>query len=141
MIEVFLQKLKSWSARQSDILAVVLIGSWARGTARTDSDIDIVIISTNPTKLLTEQNWLSELGSIKSITREDWGLMQSLRVIYMDGREIEFGITTKQWISEDEIELDTGKILSNGAQIIFDRYNLFASLIPSLKHIEGTEGN
>lgn len=59
MIQTLIEQLKSWSAKEINVLAVALIGSWARGIARPDSDIDIVIITKDPNYLLENQNWLN----------------------------------------------------------------------------------
>ena len=44
----FLFRFTAWAASQPDIVAVGLAGSHARGAARPDSDVDLVILSTDP---------------------------------------------------------------------------------------------
>ena len=54
---------------------------------------------------------------------EDYSLVQSLRVFYKNGMEVEFGITSLDWIAETELK-STGKILSGGYRVIYDPGNL-----------------
>ena len=53
-VNIFLSKVVSWASKQDSVLGVSLVGSYARGQARLDSDIDLVIISNEPAELLTK---------------------------------------------------------------------------------------
>lgn len=57
-----LSKLKDWGERSSVVDSILLVGSHARNSAGPDSDIDVVIISTNPEVLLSEQTWVHSFG-------------------------------------------------------------------------------
>ena len=103
-----------------NVLSVILVGSHARNAAREDSDIDLVIISDEPLKLLEDLDWIDSLGEVISWDREDWGLVQSIRVFYKDGSEVELGITSKEWIKIDPIDPATRRILQDGHQVLFD---------------------
>ena len=129
MIDVFISSLERWSAGEPGIQAIALVGSHARGAARADSDIDIIIICSDPSHYLDSTNWLSAFGEIRSAEREDWGLVQSWRVFYLDGTEVEFGITSEQWCSEAEISSGTGRVIGDGVKIVFDPKFLLANLI------------
>jgi uncharacterized protein len=129
MIDAFISRLELWSAGEPGIRAIALVGSHARGAARADSDIDIIIICTDPSHYLESGDWLSAFGQIRNAEREDWGLVQSWRVFYLDGTEVEFGITTERWCSEVEISSGTGRVISDGAKIVFDPNDLLANLI------------
>lgn len=119
-INSFIEKLRFWSSEQPDIEASAIVGSWARGTARADSDIDVIVITSEPSKLLDDNAWFEQFGQVEKFKREDWGLVQSLRVHYANGQEIEFGITTGEWISPIEIELASGQIMRDGMMIVYD---------------------
>jgi predicted nucleotidyltransferase len=45
IIEVALQ----WARAQKNILVIALVGSYARKTARTESDIDLAMLTDEPT--------------------------------------------------------------------------------------------
>jgi predicted nucleotidyltransferase len=118
----FLEQVRKWGRNTTDISAVILVGSHARGEARPDSDIDLVIIAENPERYFLEHIWLKNFGQSIKTKHEDWGLVQSLRVWYDSGLEIEFGFTSKDWISEP---LDTGtqEVLGNGYRFIINKAN------------------
>jgi predicted nucleotidyltransferase len=46
--ERILQIIVDWAKKQPTIQAVAVVGSHARGTARAESDIDLVLLATNP---------------------------------------------------------------------------------------------
>lgn len=140
MIDILIKKLEQWSAKEQDIRAVAIVGSHARGTARPDSDLDIVMICANPNRYLETKHWLSEFGQVLSAQQEDWGLVQSWRVFYAGGVEVEFGITTEQWCTREEIKLGTGRVISDGAKIIFDPQSLLANLIAAVNQTRGYRG-
>ncbi|HPP99821.1 MAG TPA: nucleotidyltransferase domain-containing protein [Termitinemataceae bacterium] len=113
-----------------DIDAILLVGSHARGEARTDSDIDLVIISSQWESLLSERKWLHHFGEPLRITQENYGLLTSLRVFYTD-KEIEFGLTSPQWLA---LPLDPGtkEVLEGGYRILYERRGYLSSLQEAL---------
>jgi uncharacterized protein len=44
-IHEFLDAFVHWASVQEDKQAIALVGSYARGAARTDSDIDLVLLA------------------------------------------------------------------------------------------------
>jgi len=43
-VELFLKDFTSWASAQADILAVALVGSFARNAGTDSSDLDLVIL-------------------------------------------------------------------------------------------------
>lgn len=120
--EIF-QQLKQFGADEPAIKAVIVVGSFARGTAGPDSDVDLVIITTDVQRFLNERTWIEKFGKIRSCELEDYKLVQSLRVVYKDGPEMEFGITSMEWIADAQRQ-SSGEILSGGYRVIYDPDNL-----------------
>lgn len=118
----FLEVIRIWGSEAGDIYAVILVGSHARGDARPDSDIDLVIIADSPEKFLIEQSWLENFGHPVKTEHENWGLVQSLRVWYVSGLEVEFGFTSKDWITEP-LDEGTRHVLENGYLFIINKNN------------------
>ncbi len=128
-IEDFLHLVASWAHMPPSLQAVILIGSHATGTATAESDVDLVLITTDPAALISNDAWLARFGKIMSITEENWGLVHSRRVRYENGTEVEYGITTPAWLSTDPFEKATADILKSGHRIIHDPHDLIGSFL------------
>jgi len=128
MIERFLSAVVQWASDQPDIVAVALVGSHARGTAKPTSDVDLVILTSCPQRYLQATDWATTFGSIAEQAMEDWGKVTSLRVWYEGGEEVEFGITTPEWVAHP-IDEGTWKVISYGIRILFDRHGYLAAAI------------
>ena len=122
-IEDLIQAVAAWAAKRGDIQAVALVGSWARGTARPGSDVDIVILTTEPLRYIERQEWAMALDVTLAREAESWGAVTSRRGITAAARTIEFGITTPEWPGGDQV-------LREGARIIYDPVGVLAKLMP-----------
>jgi uncharacterized protein len=113
---------------RADIAAVALVGSYARGAARPDSDVDLVLLLDDPQPYLERPDWVGRFADVETITREDYGPMQSLRVVSRDGLEVEFGLTSLDWAALDRLDLGTSQVVADGMRILFAPRGLLASL-------------
>jgi predicted nucleotidyltransferase len=121
--QIFLDKVQQWAETNPDIIGVALVGSYARNEARVDSDLDLVLLTSQPQNFINEPEWIKIFGLVKSYEVEDWGLVTSLRVYYEAGLEIEFGLTSSEWVNLP-IDEGTGKVISDGMQILLDKEGL-----------------
>jgi hypothetical protein len=124
--EQFLHDVTDWAAAQPDIAAVVLVGSHARGAARPDSDVDVVILATAPRRYLDDTGWVGRFGAVQRRQAEDYGKLTSLRVWYADGPEVEFGLTDPTWGS-DPLDAGTQRVIADGMRVLFERAGSRAS--------------
>lgn len=120
-----------WAKSESDIDGLALVGSHARGNPRPDSDVDLVVIVENRDKFLKDLDWLNKFGPTKGHRLEDWGLIQSLRVFFENGLEVEFGFGDRKWVA---IPTDSGtrNVISQGFRILFDPHGLLQRLKDSV---------
>ncbi|MDH3591322.1 MAG: nucleotidyltransferase domain-containing protein, partial [Planctomycetota bacterium] len=135
----------AWALRRNDVIGLALVGSHARGQARPDSDIDLVVVAERPQNLLANAGWVRQMGNVGSWVDafiiepgdtgasrrkpaiEDWGRVQSVRIHYDDGPEVEFGVTGADWALEpDEATLD---VVRAGMRILYDRDGSLASML------------
>jgi predicted nucleotidyltransferase len=128
MTERFLSAFVQWASAQPDIVAVALVGSHARGTAKPTSDVDLVILSTCPERYLQATEWAKTFGQVARQAIEDWGKVTSLRVWYKGGHEVEFGITTPEWVAQP-IDEGTWRVISDGMRVLFDPHGLLAGAV------------
>ena len=123
----FLDSLRDWAAHQPTIAGVALVGSHARGEARADSDIDVVLLCEEPHAFVAHTSWIHSFGAVERCLTEDWGMVTSLRVYYTEGLEVEFGMTTLAWATVP-VDPGTQDVVSHGMRILWDREGLLARL-------------
>jgi uncharacterized protein len=128
-----------WAAYRTDICAVALVGSWARGTARPNSDIDLMLLTPNPKGFRDDEKWINELNwedvgfEINGWKDKDYGLVWSRHVYLEDGTEIEFSFGSPSWASTTPIDRDTFRVISDGCRVLHDPKNLLAELLAEIK--------
>ena len=127
--------MRNWAHGQPDVEAVALVGSWARGTARPDSDFDLVIVVADPGVFLGDEAWLRRFGTPSPIADEDWGLVQSRRVIYANGLEVEFGLTTRAWLATDPVDAGSAQVVADGARVLLDRTGALGRFIAKVTQV------
>ncbi len=125
----FLDDFSAWASARADILAVALVGSQARGTAKPDSDVDLVIVARDPQAYLQDTAWAERFGAIARQQIEDYGLVQSLRVWYQGGPEVEYGFTDERWTA---LPLDAGtqRVMADGLRVLFERAPILSRHLP-----------
>jgi predicted nucleotidyltransferase len=119
-IDQFLDDITQWASTQPDILALALVGSYARNAAKATSDVDLVLIAVDPDHYLNSRTWLQQFGTVEKQQIEYYGLLTSIRVWYAEGREIEYGITDARWAA---VPLDEGsrRVITGGMRVLFER--------------------
>lgn len=126
-ISFFLNSVEKWAEQNEDIKSLILVGSYARGVAREDSDVDLVIITTKQ-DVYVNNYFIDNFGKVIKYQKEDWGRVTSIRVWYGNtGLEVEFGITTPIWISKP-LDKGTRKVLSDGFKVIVDKEGYFKDI-------------
>ncbi len=127
-VQILLKEVTKWAESNPDILGVALVGSYARDEARLDSDVDFVLLASAPQDFINKPEWIKEFGLIKSYIVEDWGLVTSLRVYYKNGLEVEYGLTSSEWVREP-INEGTRRVIIDGLKILLDKTGLFAQVL------------
>ena len=127
MFEEFISKLKKYAENISHIESILVVGSYARGTNKENSDLDIVIITSNKSDMITNQDFTQEFGEVYKQQTEYYGACTSISAWYSDGKEVEFGIVEPSWVTTP---LDTGtyQVLSDGYKLIVDKKRYFENL-------------
>ena len=119
-IREFLDAFISWASEQADVHGIALVGSYARGAARDDSDIDLVILTDKPRKYLDVIQWTKRFGIVEKHQTEDYGKLISSRIWYQNGPEVEYGITAPDWAATP-LDAGTRKVIGAGMIVLFER--------------------
>ena len=122
-------ELSDWAARREDVQAIAIVGSWARGTARPDSDVDVVIITDQPDRYVSADDWAAVLGITDPLESKRWGLLTERRGRAVSGLEIEFGITAPSWATIDPIDDGTLRVVMDGMRVVYDPKGILERLI------------
>ena len=126
-MEEFLKNIKKWAEKEKIIESIIMVGSYAKGTYIETSDIDLVIITSNKEEMLKNQEFINLFGDVNKSQIEYYGACTSIRVWYMDGKEVEIGIVDLTWI-EKPLDKGTKKVLNDGFKDIIDKKNNFKDL-------------
>ncbi len=127
-IRDFFALVTEWAGEEESILAVGLVGSYARGTAKPTSDFDLVLLVREPEHFLTTTGWLVRFGRVERFQIEDYGMLTSLRAWFSDGKEVEFGFSTKAWATLPP-DAGTRRVVSDGLRVLFERELLLSRLV------------
>lgn len=119
-----IKQVKKWMVKQKEIKAAILIGSYARGEERSDSDVDFIIVVDDVNKWISDINWVKSFGRLLSVTVEQFEEVQALRVHYQDTNELEFGFVTEEWLQKPYVDA-TKEAIDSGMIVLLDRNKYF----------------
>jgi len=120
----YLNQVKDWGENENLIKAIILVGSYARGTQKESSDVDLCILTDEKEMMVEKINIYERFGEIVKYQIEYYGVMTSVRVWYKNGFEVEYGIAAMSWISEP-LDKGTEQVLKDGYKVIVDKHQLF----------------
>ncbi|MBN2554668.1 MAG: aminoglycoside 6-adenylyltransferase [Anaerolineales bacterium] len=132
-MNAFLQRIVHWAQTQPDLLAVALVGSHARGDARPDSDVDLVLISSESESRIAHNEWIGVFGEPAQIQREIWEKVTSLRVNYKDRLEVEFGVAAPSWGSDPNDKGDA-RVIQDGIIVLYEQGRLLSERIKQMSY-------
>lgn len=102
--ERLIEKFVKWAQTQRDIRAAVIIGSRARVVRPADewSDLDIVIIATDPERYMSRTDWLENIGNpwITFLERTGTGDEMERRVLFEGGLDVDFAFIPQRRVQQ-----------------------------------------
>ena len=128
------RSVAEWATEQSDIVGVAIVGSWARDQARMESDLDLVILTDDRERYLSDGAWVrAALGEPAELIRtQRWGPLTERRVALPSGLEIEFGFVPPGWASVDPVDPGTARVVADGCSPVHDPLGAFTRLIAAV---------
>jgi uncharacterized protein len=145
-VNLIVQAVLAWATAQPKIRAVALVGSHARGTARLDSDIDLVLLTTDPEGFRMDASWVEQIDWHTINTRpqewqdEDYGAAWSRRVLLeADCEQVELTFASLFWANTSAIDAGTQRVIAGSCQILYDFDALLGRLCEWIGQRESTE--
>jgi predicted nucleotidyltransferase len=116
------------AAARPDVLGLLLAGSTARGTARPDSDVDLVLLTTDPARY-ADGAWTDALGLGTRLRTRSWGAVTEWRYATASGLEVEINVGSPDWARTDPVDPGTRRVVTDGARPLHDPRGLLAALL------------
>ncbi len=138
-VESLLKAILAWAGAHDRIRAVALVGSRARGAARPDSDIDLVLLVVDPEEFRADAFWLDAIDwKAAGLSRTAWrdaqyGDLWSRHVGLDDGLEVEFGFAPLSWASCDPLNPGTKRVITDGCRVLYDPDAVRAAVVAGAK--------
>lgn len=127
--------IAEWSKSNPLIRAVAVVGSWARKEAQADSDLDMLLLATEPKSFYPDTHWLEDIEFasgrylIKEKTLIQYGIVWSHHLFFESGEELELAIAPLDWAKTDPIDEGTANVINNGCEILVDKDDLLKNLV------------
>ena len=133
-VDGLLDRVGSWLGDRDDVVAVGLLGSWARGNATDESDVDLVVITREPASYTDGEVWIAGLPGARLVRTQQWGpFLTERRLVLPSGLEIDVGITDRRWASTDPMDDGTARVIADdGLLTLYDPGGVLAALASSV---------
>ncbi len=123
---------------RANVHGLAVVGSWARGAATPDSDLDLVALVVSPQAYRDDASWVSNIDwsgagfSLAGFTDADYGKVWSRHLELEPYAEVELSFGDVSWASVTPIDRGTAAVVSGGCLVLMDHAGLFKTLLNSL---------
>jgi len=130
-----LEAVTAWASARNDILGLALVGSHARNAAKTDSDVDFVLITPDPNGFRESFVWLNDIDwlrlgvSVASSRDVGYGAIWSRHVQLSNGLSVELSLANPSWAATSPCDPGTRAVLSRGCRVLFDPQQLLQNVV------------
>ncbi|MEH0468871.1 nucleotidyltransferase domain-containing protein [Streptomyces sp. B21-097] len=124
-----MDRVTRWSADRSDVAGLLLVGSCARGEPRSDSDVDLLLLSTTPDRYAADDAWLRELSLGEVVRVRAWGPLTEWRQVTASGLEVEMCVGPTDWARTDPVDAGTRRVVTDGSRPLHDPAGILGALI------------
>jgi uncharacterized protein len=120
---------------RDDLRALAICGSWARGSPRADSDLDLLILAREPGEWRADLGWLRDLPfeqtgfRIHAVKTATYGAVWSAHIRLGLNIELEITFGETAWAADAPIDPGTLRIVSDGIAIDVDKDRLLTKLV------------
>ena len=101
--------------------------------ARPDSDIDLLLLASEPRAFRQTDDWLTDIqwaqARILDWRDVDYGTVWSRHVRVEPFGELEFTFCAPSWAQTNPIDSGSSKVVSMGCRVLVDKTGLFVTLL------------
>jgi uncharacterized protein len=139
-VEQVIVIVTEWAARNSAVRGVLLVGSQARGEAKLNSDVDLMLLVDDPGRFRSDVDWLSDIEWSRAgacpVARQDasYGVAWSRHVRLDKSLEVEFTFAPISWADSSRIDAGTRRVVKDGCRILYDPDAMLSALIMQVAH-------
>ncbi|NIK80011.1 hypothetical protein FHS15_005195 [Paenibacillus castaneae] len=120
-----LYEFLNWAGDQTPIAGIALVGNCASDEDNEEqSDMNFLIISDKKAKTLEAILNQFPFDRVEEATKDERGSLLSLRILYANGLEAEYGIVEETWFNEP-LDETLKEVLMRGFKVIWEREELF----------------
>jgi predicted nucleotidyltransferase len=134
-VDLIVRAVLAWAKAQPRIRAIALVGSRARGAARPDSDIDLVLLVTDSRAFRADTTWIEQIDWKELDQRpekwqdEDYGMAWSRRIwLTAASVQVELTFAPLFWAKVDPPDAGTRGVITGGCRILHDPDGLLVRL-------------
>jgi predicted nucleotidyltransferase len=131
-VDEVVQRITRWAADRADIVGLLLVGSFARDAAGPDSDVDLVLLTTDEPRYL-DGAWARELDLGSLVRTRSWGPITERRYATVSGLEVEMGIGSPAWAATDPVDPGTHRVVTDGARVLHDPAGILTGLLAACR--------
>ena len=124
-VDAIARRARRLGESEDDVLAAIVVGSYAYGRPRMDSDVDIILAVADRSRWASDDAWVARLldEPPRLLREQDWGPLRERRFRTASGLEVELGLVTSAWFATP-VDPGTAKVLTDGCLILTDTAGL-----------------
>lgn len=115
-VEQLISAVGVWVGSRADVLALGVVGSYAYRRPRLGSDVDLVLLTSQPELYGPWIGADSPLAPAQLIRHQRWGPMCEWRFRRRSGLHVEFGVATPGWADVSPLDPGTARVISDGCR-------------------------
>jgi aminoglycoside 6-adenylyltransferase len=135
--EHLIARFVAWAQGREDIRAAAVIGSRARGAnhpADEFSDLDIILIATDPQPYIATGGWVEAIGHpwLVFVERTPDGHLSERRVLFEGGLDVDFAfmpVGPVRAMLKTGVDPDLADMIRRGVRVLVDKDGLAAQII------------
>jgi aminoglycoside 6-adenylyltransferase len=133
--EQLIDRFVAWAQTQPNIRAAIVLGSRARTDRPADewSDLDLLVVTSDPGRLLSQTDWLEQLGTpwLTFLEPTAVGGATERRVLFEGGLDVDFSpfpVEILRKFAAEGLPPEVAGVIRRGMRFVLDKDGLAATL-------------